>query len=89
MTDIFYLHTYLTLTLFMLFNITQTYIVWESSGTKKRSVSIGLSFKETKSATMNIFRKKIYFLFESFVKVELSYVFSINLFTITEHCMET
>ena len=39
--------------------------------------------KETKSATMNIFRKK-YFLFKSFVKVELSYVFTINLIPITE-----
>ena len=45
-------------------------------------------FKETKSATMNIFRKKKYFLFKSFVKVELSYVFAINLFTIAENCME-
>ena len=32
---------------------------------------------------MNIFRKK-YFLFKSFVIVELSYVFTINLFTIAE-----
>ena len=32
---------------------------------------------------MNIFRKK-YFLFKSFVKVELSCVFIINLFTIAE-----
>ena len=42
----------------------------------------------TKSATMNIFRKKIYFLFKSFVKVELRYVVTINLFTIAENCME-
>ena len=33
---------------------------------------------------MNIFRKKKYFLFKSFVKVELSYVFTINPFTIAE-----
>ena len=46
-----------------------------------------LYFKETKSATMNIFWI-FYFLFKSFVKVELSYVFRINLFTITENCME-
>ena len=45
-------------------------------------------FKETKSATMNIFRFFFYFLFKSFVKVELSYVFTINLFTIAENCME-
>ena len=43
--------------------------------------------KETKSATMNIFRKK-YFLFKTFVKVELSYVFTKNLFTIAENCTE-
>ena len=46
------------------------------------------SFKETKSATMNIFRFFFYFLFKSFVKVELSYVFTINLFTIAENCTE-
>ena len=33
---------------------------------------------------MNIFQKKKYFLFKSFVKVELSYVFTINLFTLAE-----
>ena len=43
--------------------------------------------KETKSATMNIF-EIFYFLFKSFVKVELSYVFTINLFTIAENCTE-
>ena len=43
--------------------------------------------KETKSATMNIFLKKI-FLLKSFVKVELSYVFTRNLFTIVENCRE-
>ena len=32
---------------------------------------------------MNIFRL-FYFLFKSFVKVELSYVFTINMFTIAE-----
>ena len=44
-------------------------------------------FKETKSATMNIFEFFL-FLFKSFVKVELSYVFTINLFTIAENCTE-
>ena len=42
------------------------------------------TFKETKSATMNIFR--FFFLFKSFVKVDLSSVFAINLFTIAESC---
>ena len=44
--------------------------------------------KETKSATMNFFFKKKYFLFKSFVKVELSYVFTIIMFTIAENCTE-
>ena len=38
--------------------------------------------KEAKSAIMNIFRN--FFLFKSFVKVELIYVYTINLFTIAE-----
>ena len=33
---------------------------------------------------MNLFSEKKYFLFKSFVKIELSYVFTINLFTIAE-----
>ena len=41
--------------------------------------------KETKSATMNIFR---IFFFRSFVKVGLSYVFTIDMFTIAENCTE-
>ena len=40
---------------------------------------------ETKSASMNIF-DFFYFLFKSFVKVELNYIFTINLFTIAENC---
>ena len=44
-------------------------------------------FKETKSGTMNIFRI-FYFLFKSFVKVALSYVFTINIFTIAENGTE-
>ena len=43
--------------------------------------------KETRSVTMNIFRKK-YFLFKSFIKIELSYVFTINMFSTAESCME-
>ena len=50
-------------------------------------VLVNCLFKETKSATMNIFRIFL-FLFKSFVKVELSYVFTINLFTIAENCTE-
>ena len=44
-------------------------------------------FKETKPATMNFFRI-FYFLFKSFVKVEFSYIFKINLFTRAENCTE-
>ena len=36
---------------------------------------------------MNIFRKN-YFLLKSIVKIELSYVFKINLFSTAENCME-
>ena len=43
--------------------------------------------KDTKSATTNIFRI-FYFLFKSFVKVELSYAFTINMFTGAENCTE-
>ena len=43
--------------------------------------------KETKSATINIF-EIFYFVFKSFVKVELSYIFTKNLFTIAENCKE-
>ena len=45
------------------------------------------SIKKTKSATMNIFRN-FYFLFKSFLKVELSYAFTINMFAIAENCTE-
>ena len=43
--------------------------------------------KETKSVTMNIFRKRT-ILFKSFVKIELSYVFTINMLSTTESCIE-
>ena len=39
--------------------------------------------KETRSVTMNIFRKKN--LFKSFVKIELSYVFTINMYRTAEN----
>ena len=40
-----------------------------------------------RSVTMNIFRKNS-FTFISFVKIELSYVFTINLFSTAENCTE-
>ena len=40
-------------------------------------IEVIYNIKETRSATLNIFRN-FYFLFKSFVKVELSYVFTIN-----------
>ena len=46
-----------------------------------------MSLKAAYSVTMNILEKK-YFLFKSFVKVELSYVFTIKLFSTAENCME-
>ena len=51
-------------------------------------VNINAYVKETKSATMNFFRFFFYFVFKSFVKVELSNVFTIILFTIAENCTE-
>ena len=44
--------------------------------------------KETRSVTMNIFRNKKYFLFKLFVKIELNYVFTINMFSTAENCMK-
>ena len=46
------------------------------------------SVKETRSVTMNILRKKSISFFKSFVKIELSYVFTINMFSTAESCME-
>ena len=43
--------------------------------------------KAAYSVTMNIFRF-FYFLFKSFVKVELSHVFTIKMFSTAENCME-
>ena len=45
-------------------------------------------FKAVYSVTFDIFRFFFYFLFKSLVKVELSYAFTINLFTIAENCTE-
>ena len=45
-------------------------------------------FKAACSVTMNIFFYFFYFLFKSFVKVELSYVFTIKMFSTAENCME-
>ena len=42
--------------------------------------------KETRSVTMNIFR--ILFFFKSFVKIELSYIFTINIVSTAENCKE-
>ena len=50
-------------------------------------ISVVYWLKAAYSVTFDIFRK-IYFLFKSFVKVELIYVFTINLFTIAENCTE-
>ena len=40
------------------------------------------------SLQLRIFFDFFYFVFKSFVKVDLSYVFTINLFTIAENCTE-
>ena len=51
-------------------------------------LSIKYKLKETRSATMNIFRFFFYFLFKSFVKLELSYAITMNRFTLAENCTE-
>ena len=45
------------------------------------------SIKAAYFVIMNIFRKFL-FSFKSFVKVELSYVFTIKMFSTAENCME-
>ena len=49
-------------------------------------VSLKRNMSVTRSVTINTFRKKN--LFKSFVKIELSSVFTINVFSIAENCME-
>ena len=57
------------------------------SGSTLVLIKIGINIKETRSVTINIFRKK-YFLFKSFVKIESSYVFTINMYSTAENCMD-
>ena len=45
-------------------------------------------FLKKLSLQLRTFFSIFYFRFKSFVKVELSYVFTINLFTIAENCTE-
>ena len=45
--------------------------------------------KETRYVTMNIFEFFKKNLFKSFVKIGLSYVFTINMFSTAENCMES
>ena len=59
----------------------------QASQQQNGTLFLKIFLKETKPATMNIFTF-FYFLFKSFVKVELSFVFTINLFTIAENCTE-
>ena len=58
------------------------------SGTRscRRRATIN-KLKAAYSVTMDIF-EKFYFLFKSFVKVELSFVFTIKMFSTAENCME-
>ena len=50
---------------------------------RKRNITV---FLKLHSLQLFIFFELFYFLFKSFVKVELSYVFTINMFTIAENC---
>ena len=62
-------------------------------GVRKLKLSVNgtaiskLLIKEARSVTMNIFQK-FSFLFKTFVKIELSYVFTINMPSTAENCME-
>ena len=62
-------------------------------GVRKLKLSVNgtviskLLIKEARSVTMNIFQK-FSFLFKTFVKIELSYVFTINMSSTAENCME-
>ena len=51
---------------------------------RMNEATLVLTLQETKFATMNIFSIFLIF-FKSFVKAELSYVITINLFTIAEN----
>ena len=48
---------------------------------------VHFGFKAAYSVTLNIFEKNS-FLLKPFVKIELSYVFTINMFSTGENCME-
>ena len=50
--------------------------------------SVSELIKETKSVTMNCFRKK-YFLLKSFVKVELSYEFTVKVLSTAENAWKS
>ena len=57
-------------------------------GLRNKKIKFSLrTLKKTRSVTMNIFRKK-YFFFKSFVKIELSYIFTINMVSTVENCKE-
>ena len=55
----------------------------KSKGNNSKATSSSL--KETRSETMNIFLK--IFIFKTFVKVELSYVFTLNMLNTADNCM--
>ena len=50
--------------------------------------AVETTLKETRSVTMNIFSKKKCILFKSFVKIELSYIFTINMVSTAKNCKE-
>ena len=54
---------------------------------KLQRCQLKYSVKAAYSVTMDIFRKT-YILFKSFVKVELSFVFTVKMFSTAKNCME-
>ena len=55
---------------------------------RDKQISILSNNLKRLSLQLRIFFDFFYFVFKSFVKVDLSYVFTINLFTIAENCTE-
>ena len=51
-------------------------------------IYVNYLFLKRLSLQLWTFFESFYFVFNSFVKVELNYVFTINLFTIAENCTE-
>ena len=83
-----WLYRFLIFAPLLTFIITYFWALWQPPPPLWQSMQFLYDvIKETRSVTMNIFRKK-YFLFKSFVKIEISYIFTINMVSTAENCKE-